>query len=338
MKPIFFSLFAACMIFSAAARAETVADAMKAAQDKEGQGDWAGAIEIYNAIIQQYPKEFPIAYALRASDRSLVDDNKGAVADYTKALDLDKDPKNPDLDHGHIYGERAQAKRFSRDPKGAVADYHLAVKANPGDSFTIADLAETEMEELGDCAAANTDYSQAIALAKEPEVLYFENRAIVRLCLGDVANSYSDYQSSVALELKETSPSFQSLYLDAWAVGVRLGRKDDADKALTDQLAATTPETGDLHIDRDIASVYLGKADISLIAKAAATYAHGNPDDSWMEYGLYYTAIKEMVDGDNKAALASFQQAVASKSHLNETEMQARAWIKILGGGGAKKK
>ena len=202
----------------------------------------------------------------------------------------------------------------------------------PQATSTIADLAETEMEELGDCAAANTDYSQAIALAKEPEVLDLENRAIVRLCLGDLANSYSDYQSAAAVALKETSIPFDSLYLDAWAVGVRLGRKDDADKALTEQLAAAMPETGDLHIDRDIASVYLGKADISLIAKAAATYNAGKSDSSWIEYGVYYTAIKEMVDGDNKAALASFQQAVDSKDHMSETEMQARAWIKILGG------
>ena len=156
-----------------------------------------------------------------------------------------------------------------------MADYRLAVKAHPGDSLTIADLAETEMEELGDCAAANTDYSQAIALAKEPEVLDLENRAIVRLCLGDLANSYSDYQSAVAVALKETSIPFDSLYLDAWAVGVRLGRKDDADKALTEQLAAAMPDNDPTlpDLDRDIASVYLGKADISLIAKDATTYA-----------------------------------------------------------------
>ena len=94
MKSIFFSLSAACLVFSAAAKAETVADALQQARDKEKQGDSAGAIEVYNAIIEQYPKEFPLAYALRADDRSLADDDKGAVADYTKALDLDKDPKN----------------------------------------------------------------------------------------------------------------------------------------------------------------------------------------------------------------------------------------------------
>jgi len=120
---------------------------------------------------------------------------------------------------------------------------------------------------------------------------------------------------------------------------VRLGRKDDADKAMTDQMAGAAPWTDTTlpDLDRDIASVYLGKAEISLIAKDATAYAHGNPADSWNEYGLYYTAVKQMVDGDNKAAIASFQQAVNSKSHLNATELQARAWIKLLGGGAKKK-
>ena len=103
MKGLFFSAIAACMIFSAAAQAATVADFLQQAKDKEGQGVWAGAVDIYNAILQQYPKEFALVYALRASDRTLLDDNKGAVADYTKALDLDNDPKDPSLDHGHIY-------------------------------------------------------------------------------------------------------------------------------------------------------------------------------------------------------------------------------------------
>ena len=338
MKGLFFSAIAACMIFSAAAQAQTVADALKQAKDKEGQGDWAGAIDLYSAILQQYPKEFPVVYALRASDLTLLDDNKDAVTDYTKALALDNDPKDPILDHGHIYAERAAARRFSGDSKGAIADYRLALKADP-DSFVYSNLAETEMDS-GDCAAANGDYSQSIALATVPEVIDYENRGIVRLCLGDLANSYSDYQSAVALELKETpTPQFQSLYLDAWAVGVKLGRKDDADKAMTDQMAGAPPwnDTTLPDLDRDIASVYLDKADISLIAKDASAYAKGNPDDSWMEYGLYYTAVKQMVDGDNKTAITSFQQAVGSKSHLNSTKLQAQAWIKLLGGGAKKK-
>jgi hypothetical protein len=37
------------------------------------------------------------------------------------------------------------------------------------------------------------------------------------------------------------------------------------------------------------------------------------------------------------AAIASFQQAVDSKSHLNDTKLQAQSWIKLLGGGAKKK-
>ena len=106
-------------------------------------------------------------------------------------------------------------------------------------------------------------------------------------------------------------------------MGGKLGRKDDADKAMTDQMASAAPWTDKTlaDMDRDIASVYLGKADISLIAKDATAYAGGKPDDSWMEYGVYYTAVKQMVDGDNKAAITAFPQPVNSKSHLNSTKI-----------------
>jgi hypothetical protein len=328
MKASIAGAFSLLLLSGAAARADTVADFIKAAQDKEHNGDFDQAIPIYDAILKEYPKEFPEVYAYRGEDRALADDAKGAVADFTKALELDNDPKNPVLDHAKIYEDRADAKR-DYDEKGAVADYHLALKDHPTDSFMIADMAEAELG-MRACADSNNDYSQAIALAKEPEALYFQNRAAARLCIGDVANSYSDFQAAVALDLKGDPPVlFSDDYLDAWALGVKLGRKDDADKALTDQLAQTRDEDS---LERAIGAYFLGKKDAAAVTQKALEYAKGNPDDSWVSYGSYFIGLKQMADGDNQAAIASLQKVLASKSTLNNTRIQARSWIQVLGG------
>jgi hypothetical protein len=59
MKRLFFGLFATSLIFSAAAKAETVADAIKEAEAKAANLDYDGAFQIYSAILQQFPKDFP---------------------------------------------------------------------------------------------------------------------------------------------------------------------------------------------------------------------------------------------------------------------------------------
>jgi hypothetical protein len=117
-------LVIAVFLLPIAARAETVADAIKETEAKEANLDHDGAFQIYSAILQQYPKEFPEVWAARADVRNFAEDEKGAVADYTMALSLDKDPKNPVLSHGKLYHDRAMARRFSGDTKGAVADFH----------------------------------------------------------------------------------------------------------------------------------------------------------------------------------------------------------------------
>ena len=59
MKRLYFGLFAISLVFSTAATAATVADAIKEAEDKEANMDYDGAFAIYSDILQQFPKDFP---------------------------------------------------------------------------------------------------------------------------------------------------------------------------------------------------------------------------------------------------------------------------------------
>lgn len=328
MKANIFGMVAILLLPAAGALAQgqTVADVVKQAHDKEHDGDWKGAVEIYSEILQQFPKEFPEIYAERAGDLSLAHDYKDALADYTKALALDNDPKNQILNHDVILSERAQVKNDLGDVKGAIADYHASLKIKPGNSFVIADLAEVELD-VEDCSGANTDYSQAIALATVPETLYFENRGIARLCLGDIANSYSDYQAAVAQEMKDDPGNFSDLFLNAWAVGVHLGRAQDANKALAEELAGVK-DNGSL--EEVAASYFLEKTDAGPVLAKAAAFSKDNGDDIWSGFGQYLIGLKEMADGDDKGAVESFRASLAVKSHFINTELEAKSWIKLL--------
>ena len=331
MKRLYFGLFAISLVFSTAATAATVADAIKEAEDKEANVDYDGAFAIYSDILQQFPKDFPEVWYARAQTRAMAEDNKGAVADFNQALVLD-DPKKPILDHKELYHDRGEAKEFSGDPKGAIADFREAMKLDPKDSFTLSSIGGVELN-LNDCAGANKDYSLSIALATTPEIIDYESRAIAHLCLGDLAGAYSDYQMAISMDMKETPPPlFGDLYLNSWAIGRLLGLKDDADKALTSALAATTPEQKTPELTREAAAYFLGQKDASAVTKAAADYTANdkdNPGDLWTANGTYYIGIKQLVDGDNAAATASFQKVIAAKHHFVNEKILAQSWMKL---------
>ena len=63
-------------------------------------------------------------YWNRAYDKSENGDNYGAIADYTKAIELDPD-------YANAYYNRAILKRDLKDYYGAIADYTKAIELNP---------------------------------------------------------------------------------------------------------------------------------------------------------------------------------------------------------------
>ncbi len=321
---------------SAGARAETVEDYLKIAHQKDADLDYAGAIAIYDAILKQYPKEFPDVYADRADARSSIDDYKGAIADFNKALALDsvKKPKDQFLNHGVVLKERGNAKRYSDDYKGAIADYTQALALNPKDNELLPDRADVRLT-LGDCAGSVSDYSAA--LATEPEAIYYEGRAIGRICTGDLQGASDDYRIAVQMnkDIDAGIPQrvIHGLYLSAWALNVRLGHKDAADAELAAELANADAPSSDIEQYYDAARYYLGKADESILFSDAAALKAKQPkyadtDDS---DAYFYAALKQVADGNKAAALKYFQKGLTFHRHMITVPEQTHAWIKELG-------
>ncbi|TLU87425.1 MAG: tetratricopeptide repeat protein [Chlorobium sp.] len=117
-------------------------------------------------------------------------DNQGAMADYTKAIELD-----PKL--SEAYNSRAALKYSAGDKPGAITDYTKAIELNSQftDAYNNRGNAKAGM---GDVQGAIADYTRAIEL--DPAfVPAYMNRAAIKLDLGDKPGVIADLSSAAKL-------------------------------------------------------------------------------------------------------------------------------------------
>ena len=115
-------------------------------------------------------------YHERGMDKAAKLDYTGAIADYTKAIELD-----PNYAIG--YYNRGVSKDKSKDYYGAIADFIRAIELNPNytSAYYNKGLAKHNLE---DYSGAITDYNKAIELNTSLAVAY-HNRAICK-ALSDI--------------------------------------------------------------------------------------------------------------------------------------------------------
>jgi tetratricopeptide (TPR) repeat protein len=88
-------------------------------------GNRQEAIRLYTKAIENYPTEDTYmkseAYFNRGLNKRYIDDNKGAIADYTQAIKF-----RPD--YYKAYNNRGYAKLLLEDYTGAIADFTMTIK------------------------------------------------------------------------------------------------------------------------------------------------------------------------------------------------------------------
>ena len=96
------------------------------------------------------------------------EDYEGAIADYTKSIELDPN-------YAETYYLRGLSKKNSGDFKEAIVDFSKAIELNPDKTYYYNNLGITK-DSLNDNLGAISAYSKAIAIWRKPE--FIKNRLL----------------------------------------------------------------------------------------------------------------------------------------------------------------
>ena len=104
--------------FSYTTYSQTAEEYFNSAYDKSENGDYYGAIADYTKAIELNP-DYASAYYNRGLAKSKIEDYYGAIADYTKAIEI-----NPN--YTNAYSSRGISKEDLGDLDGACSDWKQA--------------------------------------------------------------------------------------------------------------------------------------------------------------------------------------------------------------------
>ena len=152
--------------------------------------DYYGAIADYTKAIELDP-DFDAAYFRRGLSKHYLKDYYGAIADYTKSIGFDPD-------YASTYSNRGWSKAGLEDYYGAIADYTKAIELNPNyaNAYSNRGLAKYDLK---DHEGAIADYTKAIELDPDFDAAYY-NRGSAKNFLKDYYGAIADYTKSIGFD------------------------------------------------------------------------------------------------------------------------------------------
>ena len=159
--------------------------------------DYKGAITDYTKAID-LDSNYTVAYFQRGNAKDELKDYRGAITDYTKAIDLDPN-------HTKAYVNRGADKGELKDYKGAITDYSKAIDLDPNEVLAYINRGY-DKSELKDYRGALMDYDKAIEIDPNNFDAYF-NRAGAKSQLKDYQGMVADYSKVI-----EIDPNYAKAY------------------------------------------------------------------------------------------------------------------------------
>ena len=154
------------------------------------------------------------AYNQRGVVRQARGDLDGAIADYSRSIDID--PRN-----AHTYCNRANARQAKGDLTGAMADYDQSLILDPGLAVAYSGRCLVR-KSLGDIRGAIADCNRAIEISPGLAEAY-NNRGLARSDLGDLEGAIADYDRALAINPR-LAVAYGNRGLDAPSSRRRCGR------------------------------------------------------------------------------------------------------------------
>ncbi len=188
-------------------------DFFNSAQAKSAKGDLDGAIADYSRCIELDPKNASV-YFNRGNAKGAKGDLDGAIADYNRTLELD--PKNV-----YAYNNRGLAKDDKGDYDGAIADCNRAIELDSKYARAYRNRGVAKAGK-GDLDGAIADYNRAIELDSKYADAY-NNRASAEQAKGDPNSAIADYNRVI-----ELAPKYADAYNNRGLANVLLRNWADA--------------------------------------------------------------------------------------------------------------
>ena len=180
---------------------------------KAAKGDLDGAIADYTRAIELDP-----SYARAYNNRGIVEAAMGvldaAIADYNHAIVLDPS-------YAKAFNNRGIAEAARGNPDAAIADYTRAISLEPTDALVFLNRGSVK-QSGGDLDGAIADYTRAIELNSKYTYAYC-SRGSARQTKGDLDGALADYNR--AIELK---PEFAPPYYNRGLVKATMRNWPDA--------------------------------------------------------------------------------------------------------------
>src|SRR6266496_1509441 len=232
-------------------------------------------------------------YNERGIAKGVKGDIDGAIADFTRAIELD--PK-----YSKTYSNRGIAKEEKGDMDGAIADCTRAIKLDPryAPAYSTRGLAK---KNKGDLNEAITDYTRAVELDPKYVNAYY-NRGLAKWAKGDINGAVADYTRAVELD-----PKYANAYYNR---GVAKWGKGDIDGAIADytrviEINPNNPKYAVAYDDRGIAKQAKGDLDGAIADCTRAIELNPKYANAYNNRGSF-----KGIKGDVVGAIADVNRAI----------------------------
>jgi tetratricopeptide (TPR) repeat protein len=248
---------------------------------------WVDDITLFTDVLKKNPT-MAGAYWSRANAKSTIGDHKGAIDDYSMALNIE-----PNI--FKAYFNRAVQKTLIEDYNGAISDYTEALKLAPGEHDIFYNRGSIKLILENDSGAIE-DFTEALYLSPDFAESYYY-RGVAKYNLADDNGSISDYNEAIRIK-----PNYAEAYYNRGNAKYNLKDNQGAINDYTEAIKYN-PNYAEAYFNRAIQKIILQD---TLDAIKDYTYAiQANP-----QYANAYGARGLLnLRYDKQAAYKDFQKA-----------------------------
>ena len=214
-------------------------------------------------------------YYYSAYDKGRLKDYYGAIADFTKAIEIGN---NDDSDEASAYMNRGYLKAKLKDYYGAIADYTKAIEIEPieAEAYTGRGYSKAELK---DYYAAIEDFTKAIEI--DPNyVSAYMNRGNSKAQLKDYYAAIEDFTKAIEIGINDDSNEASAYFNRGYSKA-----------ELKDYYGAIADYTKAIEIDPNYANAYYYRA----VSKAFIKDKNGSCQDGRKAKSLGLNVASELI-------------------------------------------